>query len=139
MRIEGTRFGDIEIEDARIVELANGMIGFPTATRYVLLPSPSGGAIGWLQSVDEPSLAFPVLDATAVGAADYPAPGARELAASHGLGGEDIATLVVVVPSAGGGVDANLLAPIIVDVAARRGQQVVLDPKRYAARAHVVV
>ena len=79
MQLEGTRFGDIDIDDGRVIEFAAGLIGFPAARRFVLLERNPSDPIAWLQSLDVPGLAFPVIEAGALGD-DYPSPGATQLA-----------------------------------------------------------
>lgn len=137
MRIEGTRFGCIEVEDSKLIEIPAGLIGFPNDTRFALHEHARSRYIAWLQSVTNPDLAFPVMDGNAFGP-DYPQPKPEELARAAGIESEDLAVLVVVVPRAENPrLVANLLAPIIIDVPNRTGAQVVLDPRKYSAR-HVV-
>jgi flagellar assembly factor FliW len=136
MRVPGTRFGDIELDDAKTILFPRGLIGFPDAKRYVLLEPRGGGLVGWLQSLDIPALAFPVIDGTVVGAG-YPQPGAPELAHDAGLDGSDVAVLVVVAANKAKAIVANLLAPLVIELGSRSGAQVVLDPRKYAAAVPV--
>lgn len=136
MRVPGTRFGDIELDDAKTIVFARGLIGFPDAIRYVLLEPQGPSAVGWLQSLDMPELAFPVLDGGLIGGG-YPQPSPAQLAHDAGLGGKDVAVLVVVAASKATGLVANLLAPLVVDLESRCGAQVVLDPRKYAAAVPV--
>lgn len=142
MRIAGTRFGDIEIDDGKEIVFPRGLIGFAEARRYVLIEPRGRGSVAWLQSLEMPQLAFPVVDGAKIGG-DYPRPPASELAQEAGLSAEDLALLVVVAAKKGEGLVANLLAPIVVDLESRTGAQVVLDPRRFspsvrmaAAQAH---
>ncbi|MSP26008.1 MAG: hypothetical protein EXR75_12775 [Myxococcales bacterium] len=131
IRIDGTRFGDIEVEETSVICFANGLIGFPNETRFVLLEREKGRLVGFLQSLDTPALAFPVTDGSAF--AGYPEPPADVLARSVGLGETDLALFVIVSATSKRELAANLLAPLIVDVATRAGAQVVLDPRMYSA------
>jgi flagellar assembly factor FliW len=56
-----TRFGDIEIPDETVLTLPAGMIGFPDLNRYAILKQREDSVFMWLHSLDEPSLAFPVV------------------------------------------------------------------------------
>ncbi len=138
MRVLGTRFGEIELDDAKIIVFAGGLIGFPHAKRYVLLDSSEAGQVGWLQSLDVPALAFPVVDGTAIDAS-YPQPPAEQLAKEAGFGTDDLAVLVIVAAPKGKGLFANLLAPLVVDLTSRTGAQVVLDPRKYAAAVPLIL
>lgn len=132
IRLPGTRFGEIELDDAKTIIVPRGLLGFPDAHRYVLLPRP-GKRVAWLQSLDMPELAFPVVDGADF--PNYPQPPARELAREAGLGANEVAVLVVVMAPKGQGLLGNLLAPLIVDMESRTCAQVVLDPRLYSAKA----
>lgn len=133
IRIEGTRFGTIELEDDAIISFPNGIVGFPNETRFALLERAKGGAIAYLQSLTTPQLALPVMDGASFGE-DYPNPTAAELAVQVGLETSEPLVLVVVVARATEPrLSANLLAPIIVAADTKKAAQVVLDPHRYAA------
>ena len=136
IRIEGTRFGTVEVEDAAAIEFPAGLVGFPSETRFVLLERTGGKLVGYLQSLTTASLAFPVMDASAF--EGYPEPSAEELATSVGFGSTDLAVLVIVsVNSVTKLLQANLLAPLLVDVVSRLGAQCVLDPRHFSA-AHTL-
>jgi flagellar assembly factor FliW len=131
MRIAGTRFGDIEVDDDKEIVFPRGLIGFADAKRYVLIEPRGRAPVAWLQSLEVPGLAFPVVDGSVVGS-DYPRPSAPELAHDAGLAADDLAVLVVVSARKGEGLLANLLAPIVVDMQSRTGAQVVLDHRRFS-------
>ncbi|MBM4359839.1 MAG: flagellar assembly protein FliW [Deltaproteobacteria bacterium] len=136
IRIEGTRFGAVEVDEGTVIEFPNGLVGFPAETRFVLLERSGGKLVGYLQSLATPSLAFPVMDGATFEA--YPDPSAEELAGSVGLECADLAVLVIVsVNPQTRFLQANLLAPLLVDVVSRVGAQCVLDPRRFSA-AHVL-
>jgi flagellar assembly factor FliW len=132
MRLEGTRFGSMDVDDGRVITFPSGLIGFLNAKSFVLLERGEGSMIAWLQSIDTPALAFPVVPGEMFGA-DYPTPSARDLARENRLPDADLSVFVIVAAKPGGaGLSANLLAPLIIDVESRCGVQVVLDPNRYA-------
>jgi len=55
------RFGAIEIDESRIIDMPDGMIGFADR-RFVILSPDNNGRFFWLQSLDNPDLAFVVTD-----------------------------------------------------------------------------
>jgi flagellar assembly factor FliW len=134
IRLICTRFGDIEVDEAKAIVFPRGLIGFPDARRYVLLYPGGRGKVAWLQSLEVTGLAFPVVDGAMLGP-DYPQPGAALLAQDAGIGATDLAILVVVAVQKGVGLIANMLAPLVVDLETRSGAQIVLDPQRYSASA----
>ncbi len=136
IRLISTRFGDIEVDEAKAIVFPRGLIGFPNARRYVLLYPGGRGKVAWLQSLEVSGLAFPVVDGGLLGD-DYPRPGPVQLAQEAGIGATDLAILVVVAAQKGAGLIANMLAPLVVDLETRSGAQIVLDPQRYSASARL--
>ena len=61
MKINTLRFGEIEIEQERIFEFVLPIIGFNELKRFVIIDLNKDGLFKWLQSVDDPALAFPVV------------------------------------------------------------------------------
>lgn len=61
MNVMTTRFGAVEIDDNRIIEMPDGMLGF-AERRFILLSPDNNGSFFWFQSVDTPALAFVVTD-----------------------------------------------------------------------------
>jgi flagellar assembly factor FliW len=139
MRVAGTRFGEIELEEGKAIVFPRGLIGFPDARRYVLLEPSAPRKVAWLQSLDMPELAFPVVDGAMI-SGSYPNPAPSKLAHEAGIGDSELAVLVVVAPGKGKdkGLVANLLAPLVIDLESRSGAQVVLDPRQYSAAEPVI-
>src|SRR5256886_10348038 len=62
MDIATTRFGRLEVNEERIIAFPHGLLGFPQYQRFALIQTGEENYFFWLQSVDEPSLAFVVTD-----------------------------------------------------------------------------
>src|SRR5260370_6155194 len=61
-RVESTRFGPLEADESLAVTLPDGMIGFRSCRRYVILDPDADNPIKWLQCLDNGAVAFPILD-----------------------------------------------------------------------------
>lgn len=61
MKIFTTRFGDIEIEENDIITFPEGILGFEDMKKYILINMEDGNPLMWLQSLEEPALAFVVI------------------------------------------------------------------------------
>lgn len=61
MKISTARFGEIEIEEERIFNFALPIIGFDELRKFVILDLNKDNFFKWLQSVEDPALAFPVV------------------------------------------------------------------------------
>ena len=64
MKITTRIFGEVDIDDARIITFPKGIIGFPEMQKFAMMYDQEQGlgAIHWLQSIDEPAFAMPVMD-----------------------------------------------------------------------------
>jgi len=137
MLLTNTRFGDLEISEDQIIHFAKGIIGFENLERFVLL-NPTE-KVSWLQSVDEPPLAFPVVQAPLV----YPGYSLYvedELLSPLGEIDESMMGiyLVLVVPRDPKAATVNLKAPIVISFKSRRGMQLLIDRPEYSVRYRVV-
>lgn len=61
MKINTIRFGEIDIEEDRIFEFVLPIIGFNELRKFVILDLNKDSFFKWLQSVEDASLAFPVV------------------------------------------------------------------------------
>ncbi len=137
MKIQTTRFGNIEIDDNQIIVMPSGPLGFSECRRYVLLEHKKGSPFVWLQSLEDEALAFVLIDPLLF-KPDYHLQISPEDSRALGMtnDGKGIQALVIVNISAEdrGGVTANLLAPIVINVSQKLGKQVVLYQSEYPTR-----
>ena len=69
MQIKSRIFGEIEIDDEKIITIPNGIMGFEQYQKYAIAfdsENESKNGIMWLQSLEEENLAFPVMDPTII-------------------------------------------------------------------------
>ena len=137
MKINTKVFGEIEIADEKIIHFPSGIIGFPEMTDFALVHDEEKGvgAIHWLQSVQEPAFAMPVLDPLLV-RPDYNPEIDDELLKSIGeLIPEEMLVLVTVtVPGDLTKMSVNLRGPIIINAAEKKACQVIIDGEDYAVK-----
>lgn len=133
MLIETTRFGPIEVDETRILQFPEGLLGFPEHRRYALIQTSPDPVFFWLQSVDDAALAFVVCDPLAF-VKDYQAPVRRDDLEHLGLTELSDAQVLVIVNKVDGGLTANLLGPLVIGAHSLRGKQLVLSDKRYTTR-----
>jgi flagellar assembly factor FliW len=118
MKIQTRQFGEIEFDDDLTLTFEDGLIGFETYKRYVLL-RPAEEIFFWLTSVDEPELAFP-LTPTSILRDDFPQKEGHESFAIVKLD-RDPEKITV-----------NLRAPVYIHHDERRGEQAILDDEKFA-------
>lgn len=134
MEVRTRHWGVVEVADDRVVHFPEGLPGFPDSRRFALLGEP-GGLFLWLQSVDEPEVALPVVDPFAL-FDDYEVPlDPADVELLSVTSPQEVAVLVVVtVRSDPLQATANLAAPILVNTARRLGRQKVLADSSYSVR-----
>lgn len=124
-------FGEIDIADERIIQLDNGIVGFPNLTRFALLHNSDrpDARIAWFVSIDEPAFALPVMDPLVV-KEDYDPVVEDEMLKPLGdLTPDDMLVLVTITLPKGNpeGISVNLKAPIIINAKACKACQIILD------------
>ncbi|MBO5283728.1 MAG: flagellar assembly protein FliW [Lachnospiraceae bacterium] len=131
-------FGEVEITEDKIITFPDGIIGFPELKRFTLLHDEERGisaGIRWLQSLEEPGFAMPVMDPLIV-KPDYNPEVNDELLSSIGeLTAENLLVLVTVkVPADLTRMSVNLQGPIVINVDERKACQIILDADTYPVR-----
>ncbi|MDO5402257.1 MAG: flagellar assembly protein FliW [Eubacteriales bacterium] len=139
MKVETKWFGTVDIEDGKILTFEKGIIGFDDFKEYTIIydsEKEEDTAIMWLQSLDEPSLALPVMKPEIVWP-DYDPVVEDEIINS--LGGDiKNANLLVLctltVPSDLTKMTCNLKAPIIINADTLKAVQLIADNDDYMVR-----
>ena len=133
MRINTSRFGEIEVEDESVVDMAEGMLGFTEFRKFVLIRHNEGSPFLWYQAVEEPNLAFVIVDPFTF-FPDYEVLLSREdLDALEATELGNLAVFsVVVIPENPEDMTANLRGPVLINVEKKIARQVVLNDDRYS-------
>lgn len=135
--VRSEQFGDLEVDEARVLTFDDGLPGFPDARRFALLPvEGSDDLFFWLQSLDDPGLSFlsiipwPFFP-------DYepelnePDREALDLASAS----DALVLCLVTVHREERRVTANLLGPVIINERTRASRQVVLTEQDLPVQA----
>jgi len=132
MKAYTTRFGEIEISEETIISFPNGILGFPDLTNYALINTDDNSPLKWLQSLDDPTLAFVVTNPNLF-KPDYMVDAYRkDLADINVQDAEDVLVLVIVtVPKDPSKMTANLKGPILINTQNRMAKQMVIDNNEY--------
>ena len=139
MKLSTRIFGEVEIEDSKIINFPNGIIGFPDLTRFTLIhdeEEESGkNTIRWLQSIDEPGFAMPVIDPLVV-CPDYsPSVDETKVADIGDIKDEDVLVLVTVtVPHDLTKMTVNLMGPFVINTASMKGVQTIVENSDYPVK-----
>lgn len=134
-------FGEVDIDDGKILDFPNGIIGFEDYKKYAIIydiDDESESKISWLQSIEEPALALPVVDPLAI-VAEYSPTIEDELLKPLGNPADEdlLCLLVMTVPSDMTKVTANLKAPVIINSKTNKGVQLIVDNADYPVKFNV--
>lgn len=134
MKIQTTRFGWIQIGQEDVIQFPEGLLGFETLRQFVLLDDPNDEIFAWLQSCEEPAIAFPVLEPELF-SEKYQINLTRHDLESLQATAEGIRGFAIItIPSDPTHMTANLKAPVVVNVAKRLARQCVLQDNNLAIR-----
>lgn len=126
-----SRFGNLTIRPENIITMASPFLGFPGSRHFILKPHGTESPFMWLQSLDEPDLAFVVTSAATLTPQYQPTVPAlvrQELDATE----KDPLDILLILTIPHGNplkMTANLLGPVIINTQKRLAKQVVQDPK----------
>lgn len=138
--VQTTRFGVIEVETDLILTFPEGLIGFETCQRYFVARHEEGSSFRWLQSVDSPAVAFPIVEPREF-RPDYAPTISDTDARALGLEPTTPTLLFVVVtipPGNPRGMTANLLGPLVINGLTKCGKQVIIQDEGYTTRHEIV-
>lgn len=138
MLVKTRHFGEIDLNEDKVLYFENGILGFEEFKRFTLLYDEEGEVrpdISWLQSLDEVSLAIPVMNPFLI-KPDYNPKVEEELLKPLGEVTDDNIVLLVTitVPAEIEKISANLKAPIIINSDIKKGAQIIADNQDYEVK-----
>lgn len=142
MKIKTRYFGEIDMDDSKIVHFEHGLFGFEEYKDYTILYDSEGEEtpfFSWLQCTTEQSLAFPVVNPQKV-REDYDPVVEDELLQSLGEFGEDdlVVLVLATIPKEVQKTSVNLKAPLIINAGTRKGVQLVAENADYEIKHFIM-
>jgi flagellar assembly factor FliW len=136
MFIETSRFGRVAYKKSEVIWMVRSLLGFEDHKRFIIISLKGQEPFKWLQSLDDPNLAFLAIDplffmedyVVEVNPKDIILLGARDV--------KDVNTLVLVTIPNGqpDKMSANLQGPIIINSQNMQAAQLVLGDSSYDTR-----
>lgn len=133
MILQTSRFGQIEVDDQRLIHFPGGIVGFPDNRDFALVQTSEDSGFYWLQSVDRAELAFVVCDPRLF-VSDYRVPIKQEELSQIGLSDPGGAQVFIIVNKVDDQLTGNMQGPLVVNLETRVAKQLVLSDKRYTTR-----
>jgi len=129
-----TRFGEVEYDPDNLLIFPAGLIGFPTLHSFIVMPNKKDGPLFWIQSVDDPDIAFVLTDPTNFFLDYVVTADNAELNTLQISQEEEYFVLAVVTVPPDQNITLNLTAPILFAPKTNRAIQVILENTEYQSR-----
>lgn len=138
MLVQTRCFGEIDLDENKIITFDQGMLGFEEYKRYTILYDieKEKPTILWLQSLDEPGLAFPIINPSFVKKEYNPVVDDSVVETLGACEPEDMAVyLTVAIPLDVKEATFNMKAPILINSITRKACQVIASNPDYEVKA----
>ena len=135
MVVHTSRFGAVTITSEDVIHFPEGLLGFNELRRFVLLDDPTDEIFAWLQSCEEPGVAFPVLEPELF-MSNFTVHLTKHDLETLGLQSNDglRCFTIITIPQDPTQMTANLKAPVVIHVPTRMARQIVLQDNSLAIR-----
>ena len=138
MQVKTKTMGTVEVAEERLINIPSGLFGFEEYTDFALVDSEYEPLI-WFQSLQEPNLAFLLIDPFII-ADDYEADiDDSELLRIGIKDPADVSVFTIVtVPGDGSPVTANFQGPLIINKKNHLCMQAILDGSKYTTKHNII-
>jgi len=136
MKVQTTRFGELDVAADRVIDFPLGILGFPEFKRWILLQASPHSPFFWLQSLDAADLAF-ILVQPHLCFRDYQVRVQAEELKVVSLDDVADAEVFVICNRTGDRITANLQGPLIFNARSRQARQMVLCDRHLTTRHDV--
>lgn len=127
-----TRFGEVEYDPANLLHFPAGLIGLPNLRHFIVMPNKKQGPLFWIQSVDDPDIAFVLTDPTSFFLDYLAVPDTSERQSLRIEEDDECFVLCVVTVPPDQNITMNLAAPILFAPKSNRAIQVILEGTNYS-------
>jgi flagellar assembly factor FliW len=132
---ETVRFGALNVPDNQHIEIVRGLLGFEKLRRFVYVQREEEAPCGWLQSLEDPQVAFVVANPAAFFPRYKIEIDPRELGDVHPGPNERLDVLgICTIRSSVPEVSMNLLGPVVINTTTKKGKQLVLNRSGYSTQ-----
>ena len=129
-----TRFGEVEYDPENLLHFPAGLIGLPNLRRFVVMPNKKKGPLFWIQSIDDPDIAFVLTDPTNFFLDYLLEPDTSERQSLHIDENDECFVLTVVTVPPDQNITLNLAAPIFFAPKSNRAIQVIMEGAAYSSK-----
>ena len=138
MNLETKLFGTVGMSEEKKIHFPGGIIGFPDLKDFILIHDEEveeNNKISWMQSVQEPAFALPVINPLIVKPIYNPMVDDKLLKPLGEWTDDDLLVLVTItVPSDLTKMTVNLKAPMLINSKERKACQIILEEEEYPVK-----
>ncbi|GAB6192643.1 flagellar assembly protein FliW [Desulfocastanea catecholica] len=134
MKKINTRFGEVEYDPENLLHFPAGLIGLPNLHHFIVMPNKKKGPLFWIQSVDDPDIAFVLTDPTNFFLDYQLTPEDFERQSLQLDKSDDCFILSVVTVPSDQKITLNLAAPILFAPKTNRAIQVIVENSNYSSK-----
>lgn len=135
MEFTSKLFGKVDIDDSKVIEFPEGILGFPELKKFALIydnEKNTAGGFNFLVSIEEPAFGIPVVPALMVETGYSPKFTEDIESVIGGLTEENALVLVTMtIPSDVTKMTVNLNAPLVINLDSNKGVQSVVANDEY--------
>ena len=135
-KINTDRFGEIEIDEKRIIHFKDGIPAFEEEHEFVILPYDEESPYYFMQSLNKPDLAF-LLTIPEIFFPDYSAEIDDETVEELKIKDAEKILVYALITIPNGSVrymTANLLAPLVINLENMQAKQIVMEKSNYTTK-----
>lgn len=135
MKVNTTRFGELEVDKKDILNFKEGILGFDNLRKFFIVDPGDKTLILWLQSIDDAATAFPIIEPK-IFKPDYIVkllPAELTSLELEDLSNASIYT-VLTIPQTVTEMSANMKAPVVINNKSKVARQIVLQDSKLEVR-----
>lgn len=134
MKTIKTRFGEVEYDPDNLLHFPVGMVGLPHLHNFIVMPNKKNGPLFWIQSTDDPEIAFVLTDPSNFFLDYIVVPDESERQLLDISDEDDCFALAVVTVPPDQNITVNLSAPVLFAPKTNRAIQVILEDTEYKTK-----
>lgn len=138
MEVRTKTMGTVKVDEKNIIYFPNGLLGFEDFHKYALIDS-EYKPFYWMQSLEEPSLAFLIVDPFIITEnyeLDVDDKTLSEIEVDSAA--DVIVFAIVTVPADGGPVTANLQGPVVINKKNNNALQIIVADTKWTTKFNII-
>ena len=131
IKFNSSRFGQLEVENDKVIRFPTGLVGLPGLNQYILIDH-KDTPLKWLQALDDPDIAFIVASPMLI-VENYSVELDDSVKKSLQIENDNDIVVLVIMRVDGEDVIANFHGPLVINARKKQGMQLVMD---YSQKAY---